>query len=51
MAALAPDMFCKFYFVKNPKISDTSTTTKAREKTKHRFGIIRALEIILCMFD
>jgi hypothetical protein len=32
LAALFPDMFCKFYLVKNHKIAKNSTTTKAREK-------------------
>jgi hypothetical protein len=31
-AALVPDMFCNFYFVKNYKIADNSATTEAREK-------------------
>jgi hypothetical protein len=29
-AALVPDMFCNFYFVKNHKIANNSATTEAR---------------------
>jgi hypothetical protein len=32
VAPLFPDMFCDFYFVKNPEIAKNSTTAKAREK-------------------
>jgi hypothetical protein len=32
VAAWVSDMFCNFNLVKNPKIADNSTTTKAREK-------------------
>ncbi len=32
MAALVPDMFCNFYFVKNHKIARNSATTDVREK-------------------
>jgi hypothetical protein len=32
VAAWFPDMFCNFYLVKNNKIAENSTTTKAREK-------------------
>jgi hypothetical protein len=32
MAAWVPDMFCNFYFVKNYKLVNNSTTTKAGEK-------------------
>ncbi len=31
VAALVPDMFCNFYFVKNLKIANNSATTEARE--------------------
>ncbi len=51
VAACFPDMFCNFYLVKNPKIAKNSTTTKAREKNKHRFGILRILEFFWCTFD
>jgi hypothetical protein len=37
-------MFCNFYLMKYHKIAKNSTTTKAREKNKHRFGILRILE-------
>jgi len=32
MAAWVPDMSCNFYLVKNHKISNNPTITKAREK-------------------
>ncbi len=32
VAAWVPYMFCNFYFVKNHKTANYSTTTKAREK-------------------
>ncbi len=32
VAAWVPGMFCNFYLVKNLKIANNSTTTKAREK-------------------
>jgi hypothetical protein len=44
VAALFPDMFRYFYLVKNYKIADNSTTTKAREKISNRFGILGILE-------
>jgi len=34
VAALVPDMFCNFYFVKNHKIANNSATTKARGKIR-----------------
>ncbi len=37
VAPLFPDIFLNFYLVKNLKIAKNSTTTKAREKNKHRF--------------
>ncbi len=37
-------MFCNFYLVKNYEIADNSATTEAREKNKHRFGILRNLK-------
>jgi hypothetical protein len=45
VAARSTDMFCNFYLVKNHKIAENSTTTKAREKNQHRFQISRILEI------
>jgi uncharacterized membrane protein len=44
VAALVPDLLCYFYLVKNYKFAHISTTTCAREKNKHRFGICRVLE-------
>jgi hypothetical protein len=43
LAALFPDMFYNFFLVKNHKITKkkTPTTTKVREKNKHRFPILR----------
>jgi hypothetical protein len=32
VAAWVPDMFCKFYFVKNHKIASNSVNTEAGEK-------------------
>jgi hypothetical protein len=37
--SIGPDIFCNLYLVKNHKIAKNSTTTKAREKNKQRFGI------------
>jgi hypothetical protein len=45
VAALYPNIFCNFYSVKHHKTAKNSTTTKAIEKNKHRFGILRILEI------
>ncbi len=39
------DMFRNFYFVKNQKIANNSATTEAREKNKHRSGILRIIGI------
>jgi hypothetical protein len=44
VAAWVPEMFCNFYLVINHKKLKSSTTTKAVEKNKHRFGILRNLE-------
>jgi hypothetical protein len=50
LAALFPGMSCNFYLVKNHKVSCNSTTTKAREKNKHKFGILRNLQFFdLCL--
>jgi len=32
LTAWVPDMFCNFYLVKNPKIANSSKTTKGKEK-------------------
>jgi hypothetical protein len=40
VTAWVSDMFCNFDLVKNHKIAHNSTTTKANEKNKHRFGIL-----------
>jgi len=40
-AAWIPDRFYNFCMAKNHKIAKNLTTTKAREKNKHRFGILR----------
>jgi hypothetical protein len=37
-------MFCYFYLARNHKIANNSTTDEAREKNKHRVGIIIILE-------
>jgi hypothetical protein len=41
VAALVPAMFCNFPLVKNYKIAHNSATTKAKEKNKHIFEILR----------
>ncbi len=41
VAAWVSDMFCNFYLLKNHKIADNSIITEARQKNKHRFGILR----------
>jgi hypothetical protein len=41
VVALVPDRFCNFYLEKNHKIANNSATTKAREKIKHIFEILR----------
>jgi hypothetical protein len=46
VAAWVPDMFCNFYLIKNHEMAKHSTTAKAREKNKHRFGIRRILDIL-----
>ncbi len=35
---MAADMFCDFNLLKNHKIANNPTTTKARIKNEHRFG-------------
>jgi hypothetical protein len=44
-AAWLSDMCCNFCLVKNCKIVKNSAATKAREKNKHRIGILRIIEI------
>jgi hypothetical protein len=39
-AARVQDIFSNFYLGKNYKFANNSSTTKAREKNKHRFGIL-----------
>jgi len=39
VAAWAPDRISSFYLVKNHKIDDNLTTTKAKEEYNLRFGI------------
>jgi hypothetical protein len=41
VAAWVPDMFCNFYLVKNDKIANNSTTTKAREKISADFESLK----------
>ncbi len=45
VAAWFLDKFCNFYLVENCKIAKNSTTTKARDKNKHVYGILRILEV------
>ncbi len=51
VASWVKDMFCNFYLAKNHKIAKNSRTPKVREKSKHRFGILRISEISRCMID
>jgi hypothetical protein len=44
VAAWVSDIFCNFHLAKNHKIADNLTTTKAREKNKDIYGILRILE-------
>ncbi len=37
-------MFCEFNLVNIHKLANSSRTTKAREKNRHRFGTLRILE-------
>ncbi len=45
VAAWVPTMFCNFYLVKSCKFADNSATAEAGEKNKHRFVILRFLEL------
>jgi hypothetical protein len=49
VAAWVSYMFYNFYLMKNHKIAHNSTTTTAR-KTKHKFGILKILEIFEIYF-
>ncbi len=40
VAAWVPDIISTFYLTKNHKTAKNSTTTTARVKNKHRFGIL-----------
>ncbi len=40
-----------FKLVKNHKIANDSITTKAKDKNKHRFGILKILEIFWYKVD
>jgi hypothetical protein len=42
---MVPQICFVTFFVKNHKIAKNSTTAEAREKNKHRFGILRILEL------
>jgi len=44
VAARSPDMFCNFYLLKIHISANSSKTTDAREKNKHRFVILLILE-------
>jgi hypothetical protein len=41
VAAWAPDGISNFYLVKNHKMDNNPTTTKAKEEYNLRFGILR----------
>jgi hypothetical protein len=45
VAAWVSDMFSNVYLMKNHKIAGGLTTTEAREKNTHIFGILRILGI------
>jgi hypothetical protein len=44
VAAWFPDTFCNFHLVKNHKVADQPLKL---EKNKHRFGILRILDIFM----
>jgi len=44
VAALVADMFCNFYFVKNHKIANNSTTAEAR---KISTDILKAFTVLV----
>jgi hypothetical protein len=50
LAALFPDMFCNFYLVKNHRIADNSTTTKAREKIRTDLESLEFFDVCLTKF-
>ncbi len=50
VVARVTNMFCNFYLVKIHKIANNSTTIKAREKNKYRFGILRNFDVYLTKF-
>jgi hypothetical protein len=47
VAAWVPDMLSNFYLVKNNKTAHNSATTE----NKHRFGMLKVLEIFWTVFD
>jgi hypothetical protein len=49
--SMVPRCVLQLLFSENHKIAENSTTTKAREKNKHRFGILIILEFFGSMFD
>jgi hypothetical protein len=51
MAALVPDMFCNFYFVKNPKIVNNSVSTEAREKITTYLDSLEFFDVSLTNFE
>jgi hypothetical protein len=40
-------MFCAFYFLKNYKSADNSTTKEAKEKNENIFGFLENNQILL----
>ncbi len=50
VAALVPDMFLNFYWVKNHKIANNSATTEPREKVSTDLEYLE-FKNFLCMFD
>ncbi len=51
MAALVPDMFSNFYFVKNQKIANNSATTEAAEKYAHIWNPLKYFDACLTKVD
>jgi hypothetical protein len=49
VAAWFPDVFCSFYFVKNHKNANNSTTTKAREKISTDLDTLEFKKKLMCV--
>ncbi len=54
VAALVPDMFCNFYFVKNHNIANNYATTEAGEKISiylESLNFLKFLDVCLTKFE